>query len=57
MLCFFEELTQILFYLEGLMTHYGKPRVSFCFCDPLSDNQKEWYKVKESTALITFRLS
>ena len=57
MLCFFEELTQILLYLEGLMTHYGKPRVSFCFCDPLPDNQKEWYKVKESTALITFRLS
>ena len=36
---------------------YGKPRVSFCCCDPLPDNQKEWYKVKESTALITFRLS
>ena len=23
MLCFFKELTQILFYLEGLMTHMG----------------------------------
>ena len=46
-----------LCYLEGLMTHMGKPRVSFCFCVPLPDNQKEWYKVKESTALITFRLS
>ena len=25
MLCFYEELTQILFYLEDLMTHMGDP--------------------------------
>ena len=25
MLCFCEELTQILFYFEGLMTHMGDP--------------------------------
>ena len=40
MLCFCEELTQILFYLEDLMTHMGDP-VSPSVSLRLRVNQRE----------------
>ena len=57
MLCFFEELTQILFYLEGLMTHMGNLEFHSVSVSHSLIIRKSWYKVKESTALIKFRLS
>ena len=56
MLCFCEELTQILFHLESLMTHIGDPGSRYVSVR-LPDNQRVGIiiSVKESTALVTFR--
>ena len=40
MLCLCVELTQILFYLKGLMTHMGDPE-SYSVSVRLPDNQGE----------------
>ena len=57
---FYEELTQILFYLEDMMTHMGDP-VSCSVSLRLPERVRESERVciiigiKEPTALITFR--
>ena len=55
--CYVSLRTQILFYLEGLMTHMGNLEFHSVSVSHSLIIRKSWYKVKESTALIKFRLS